>query len=138
MNDLAKITVWGILIELISLLAFIGIAHSSFANPGKDITYVVFFAAMAALLFVAVIKLSVRQLSLLAFFLSLGCELIQEILGFLFFPGLVKDLAFFSLDHLQAMILATVVFFGIFAGGLLTAFVLVKATKALKTVKAGR
>jgi uncharacterized membrane protein len=138
MNDLAKITAWGILIELVSLLAFIGIAQSSFADPGKDITYVVFVAAMAALLFVAVIKLPVRQLFWLALFLALGCYLIQVILGFLFFPGLVKDLVFFSLDHLEAMLLMTTRLFGIFAGGLLTAFILVKAAKALKIMKTGR
>ena len=138
MNDLAKITAWGIAIEFVSLLAFIGIAQSRFADPGKDITYVVFFAAMTALLFAAVMKLPVRQLFWLAFFLALGCHLVQVILGFLFFPGLVKDLAFFSLDHLKATVLSTVLFFGIFAGGLLTAYVLVKAARALKNRKAGQ
>jgi len=132
-KDLTKITAWGLLIELVSLLAFIGVAQSSFADPGKDIAYVVFFAAIAALLFAAVMKLPVRQLFWLALFLALGCHLVQVILGFLFFPGLVKDLAFFSLDHLKATVLSTVLFFGIFAGGLLAAFVLVKAAKALKT-----
>lgn len=137
-KDLTKITAWGLLIEFLALLAFVGVAKSSFADPGKDITYVVFGAAMAVLSIVAVIKLPVRQLFPLAFFLASEFVIIWHTLGFLFFPVLVKNWYFPSLDHLKATILATVQFLGIFTGGLLTAYLLVKAARTLKTRKASR
>jgi hypothetical protein len=116
MKPLGRYTIFGLLIEVAAILSFIGIARTALAFPGKQIIIVVFLIAIIALLFMAMRLLSFRNLMLLAAFLTIGFIATYQMLGFAFFPGLVKDIAPLSLEHLRTTgTIAILVFFGYIA-----------------------
>jgi hypothetical protein len=63
-----------------------------------------------------------RDLLLMAFVLSLGFIVIYNFLGFLFYPGLVKDLTPFSLDHLVRVCFFFAIIFTLHLGLVLIAY----------------
>ena len=103
MKALVQLTALGLLIWVVGLLSFIGIAKTDFAVPGKYITLGVFLIAMVQYLIAATELLSVWELVLLAVFLSVGSATIHNVLGFAFFPGLVKDVPPLSLHHFRGI-----------------------------------
>jgi hypothetical protein len=100
---LARLTALGLLIQVVALLSFIAIAKTGLAFPGKTITWSVFLVAMLVYLIEAVELLSVRELVFLAVSLSVGSTTVHQVLGFAFFPGLVKEVPLLSMQHLRAI-----------------------------------
>lgn len=111
MSNLFKLTIEGILIEVVALLSFIGIAKTSWDFPGKQVVIIMALIAIIALLMVAVARLSIRELFYLSAFLTISIVCIYQILGFFFFPGIVKDVVPFSWEHLTNIGLVTVLVF---------------------------
>jgi hypothetical protein len=110
--------VMGIVIETLAVLSFVGIAGTAFSVPGKQITVAVFLIAIIVLLVVSVRLFSLRLLVLLSAFLAIGATCVYQILGFAFFPGLVKDIASLSLEHFKTAGIVTLVIFCCYMGGI--------------------
>lgn len=100
MSNLSKYLTIGILIEAVAILIFIGISKTTLAVLGKQVTIITSLIVIIAFLIVAVKIFAIRELILLSFFLTIGAVVIHQILGYVFFPGIVKDITPFSLDHI--------------------------------------
>jgi len=108
----------GFVMQAIALLSFIAISQTPFAYPGKDIVWAASLLAMAALLDLAVLRLSLPELILLALFLSIGFVGILELLGFNLFPGLVKGTEPFTSTHLRKTASAVMYTFALYVAGI--------------------
>ena len=129
MSTLVRFTILGLLIEVVAILSFIGIARVALASPGKQITIIVFLILIIVLLVWAVRILSLKELVLFAVFLTIGFMAIYQILGFAFFPGLVKDIIPLSSEHLRTTGTLTII---VFAGYIGCIFVILAIKKIFK------
>jgi hypothetical protein len=127
--NLYKLTALGILVELFAILGFICVAKTTLADPGKQITLIVSGIAIVALLIVAVKLLSIRELISLSVFLTVGFIAVEQTLSLAFFPGLLKDVVPFSLEHFRITGTVTIIIFGSYMGGI---FLILAIKKLLK------
>ena len=111
MSNLFKLTLEGILIEVVAVLSFIGIAKTSWDFPGKQVVIIMALIAIIVFFIVAVARLSIRELFYLSAFLTIGIICIYQVLGFSFFPGIVKDVVPFSWEHLSNIGFVTLLVF---------------------------
>jgi len=97
------LTVAGSVISFASLLGFVLLASAN----GSQLRYLLMLfyvlATVGFFLFAARL-ISVYSLVILGSLVALLSVCIQQVLGFCCFPGLVKDLAPFGLDHLRTVI----------------------------------
>jgi hypothetical protein len=129
MSNLSKLAAFGILVELFAILGLIYIAKTTLADPGKQITIAIFLVVSITLLVIAVKSLSFKDAILFAFYLSIGFVGVYEMLGFAFFPGLVKDAMLFSLENFCAMGIMMILVFCGYMGGI---FLILAIKKLLK------
>lgn len=108
MRNLLKYLVIAFLIECFCLVGFVLVSKTSFANIGKYLFLILFVMAVAVVLAAATRILSMKKLFLLTIFLTISYALFYDILGFLLFPGLVKDIILFSFDHLIGFLLMSI------------------------------
>jgi hypothetical protein len=107
----------GIAIETFAVLSFVGIAGTQFSVPGKQIVVAVFLIAIIALLIASVRAFSLRLLVLLSAFLAVSATCVYQVLGFVFFTGLVKDITPLSLEHSKTTGTVTLLAFCCYMGG---------------------
>lgn len=99
-----------VLFSAISLLIFIALS----AIPG--IFPIILILLCGAIVFVfSKTSLGLSQLLLISLFSAIGFTIIWQFLGFLFFSGLVKDLIFGSVEHLQSLIILIMALFSFYA-----------------------
>lgn len=103
----------GLGLEVIGLLGFI--TTSKMAGPGvlKIMELVLSAILLISFFWFASRELTTRLLMLLATGISLGGTIMFQGLGFLFFPGLVKDVRFLTLEHLYGVLLIAILSLGI-------------------------
>ena len=107
-RKLGKIILIGIVIQNICLIAFIAFGKTGWDKLGKPLSiWAGIIYALALCSFVT--RLPRNQMIIFSGALSFAFVLIYEVFGFLFFPGLVKDLLPFSWEHFRASILLLVV-----------------------------
>jgi hypothetical protein len=98
---LAAIT--GLVVQGIGLGAFIVIANTPWASPGKQVVVVLTFVSMLVLLFFASKPYVFKRSVALSALLALGYLIAYHVLGAIFFPSLLKDMAIPSIEHLRAI-----------------------------------
>jgi hypothetical protein len=129
LKALVRFAIVGILLETISVLGFIVIGKTDLADPGKYLVVAAFACAMIAFLVLSVMRLSMKDLVWLPIALSVGLVVVLQVLGYTFFPGLVKGIDPFSIAHVMKVATATILILGVHV----TAIVLILAiTKLLK------
>lgn len=94
----------GIAIEAVGLLGFILLSKLPGSNLTKPTILILSVVSVAALLWVAARSLPFRSLVAIATGWTAGFIVVIQVLGFLFFPGLVKDVHFLSGAHLEAIL----------------------------------
>jgi hypothetical protein len=94
----------GFVIQAMGLGAFVAIADSTWALPGKQAVIVITFLLMAALLFFANRPYVFKRSVAVSILLALGYLGAYHLLGAIFFPGLFKDLQIPSVEHFWAIL----------------------------------
>jgi hypothetical protein len=116
MSNISKFLTIGILIEAVAILIFIGISKTTLAVLGKQVTIIASLIVIIIFLIAAVKIFAIRELLLLSTFLTIGAIVIQQILGYVFFPGIVKDIKPFSLDHVVRIGMSFILVLGSYVG----------------------
>ena len=98
MGQVVRLAIAGLIVQLFGFASFISIVRLDLA--GKEITVGLVLIATFILMIVAVSRLDLIKIILLAAFLAVSFTCIHQLLGFTLFPGLVKDIELFSPDHL--------------------------------------
>lgn len=93
----------GFIIQLTGLSAFILIARSGWASPGKQLVIVIVFILMTVLLAFANKPYVLQRSVILSALLALAYLVGYYVLGATLFPGLMKDLSILSVEDLQAV-----------------------------------
>jgi hypothetical protein len=86
------------------LVAFTLVCKTSWDVPGKYVVLGLFYLGAGLMLAIAGRRLTVGQLALMAVGISTGSTVVETILGFTIWPGLVKDLGFWSIDNLRGFV----------------------------------
>jgi len=137
MTALIQLGIAGFIIQAAGILCYLGIVHTAFDDPGKQITIGVYCVVIVGLFVAAVRQLSFKELVVLAVVLTMVFTAIYEVLGFAVFPGLVKDTVLFSRDHLEGLVAGAALLFAGYMGGLLIVLGLSKLWKTT-TSRPGR
>lgn len=98
----------GIVIETVGLLGFILLSKLPDSHLTKPTVLIFSGVSVIALIWVAARYLPFRSLVAIATGLTIGFIAVFQVLGFLFFPGLVKDVHFLSGAHLEAILALSV------------------------------
>lgn len=125
MSAMIQLVAAGLVVEVLGVIGFVVVAGTTFAVPGKTIALALFCIAMLALLSLAESRFKFGRLIQFAAFMAIGVVAVYQALGFLRFPGLVKDVELFSAEHLRISFVALVVSFLACLGGIF----LVRGTK---------
>ncbi len=95
----------GAFIDAISIIIFVYFSKQNCSELTKDLVIIFFVLSKIILFITANIFLSLKSNIVLSFFLALASVIVYEIIGFVFFRGLVKDLILFSIAHLRTTIM---------------------------------
>ena len=90
----------GIIIETLAILSFICIAKTEFVIFGKQLVATIFLVFMSIFLAILVRLFPIKPLIISGAIFAIGSGIIIQMLGFYFFPGLVKDVVLISFDNL--------------------------------------
>lgn len=120
----------GIVLESISISLFIIAAKLETSFNYKIIVLLFYFISLVFFFIKVTFKtFRFRDIIFLSFVLSFGFIIAYSLLGFLFYPGLVKDLAPFSFDHLIRVSLFFAIIFVFHIGLVLIAYTVKKFLK---------
>lgn len=119
-SKLLQFTGLGILIEGLAILAFAFVARTDWLAAGKQVVLIFFLVLISFLIIRASAALSITKLIWLSIFLSFGGVFVFELIGFTVFPGLVKDVTPFSLEHMKGAILLLMLVFICYVTGIFT------------------
>lgn len=120
MQRIGATVVLGCAVQLGFVLGWVSIGRQGAGPFVKLGLAALFVVASMAVLYRLASGAVWRHLLICCVWLALGSVLVYQLLGFTMFPGLVKDLEVFSLDHLRTSL--TVFVLG-FIGYLLLSFV---------------
>jgi len=119
MGQVIRLWIAGFMIQLFGFVSFLGIAQTVVGEPEKQATIILFCISTFILLAIAVYKLVLKMLMLLAALLALSFTCTYHLLGFTLFGGLVKDIKLFSPNHLIGLAEGMSLLFGAYALGML-------------------
>jgi hypothetical protein len=120
MQRIGTAVVLGCAVQLAFVLGWVSMGRQNAGPLVKVGLAGLFIVASMAVLYRLASSPSWRHLLIGCVWLAFGSVLVYQLLGFTMFPGLVKDLELFSLDHLSTSL--TVFVLG-FLGYLLLSFV---------------
>lgn len=104
MKKIIVLSFIGALIDIVSINMFVYFSNQNCSELTKDFVIIFFVLSKIILFFIANIFLSLKSNIFLSFLLALVSVIVYEIIGFVYFRGLVKDLILFSIAHLRATI----------------------------------
>ena len=115
-GQIVKYVIMGLALECFGCLVFILISsRTSLGRVGKPVIVTTTVIGILLLLVFAARNQKLKSLLLLSLLLAFGYSLFETIIGFLWFPGIVKDIEFLSLSHLIGFAIWTTVLFVIHA-----------------------
>ena len=112
MSSYVKWTLIGIATECVAFLSFIFVARTPWGSWGKFVCIVIFFCSTLAFLGYVARSMEPKELIRMGAHIGAGVVIFIQIVGFSFFPGIIKDATFLSLFHLE---LIGIQFFSLFA-----------------------
>ncbi len=104
----------GFVIQAIGLYAFVIIADSAWASPGKDLVMATTFFSMATLLLFANRPYTVKRAMAISALLAAGYLVAHSLLAITLFAGLLKDIPVPSGRYFQAIAEIFAVLFGLY------------------------
>lgn len=107
MKKIILLTFIGAFIDIVSIILFIHFSNQNYSELTKEFVIIFFVLSKIILVFMANIFFTLKSKIALSFLLALVSVVVYEIIGFVFFKGLVKDLILFSFAHIYA----TIIFF---------------------------
>lgn len=96
---MGKIVSYFSLLEVIGLLGFIFVSRY---QVGGEYRYLVLLIALVAIIYVAYLRVGVisyKEIIYISIAVSAVFVVVVQFLGFTFYPGLVKDIDFFSVEN---------------------------------------
>jgi len=101
-------------VEAMSLSGYVLGSKSEYADFFKPAVVLLFAILMFLLLWLAAVKLPKRWIVALCVLLSIGGVVVLQAFGYFFYPGLIKDVQFFSVDYLLLTLRSfSAIFFGL-------------------------
>ncbi len=101
MGQVIRLAIIGFVIQFIGMASFMSVAQTATHEPGKKITMSLFFIATLILLIVAVFRLNLIKLLLLALLLAVSFLCAWYLLGLTLFPGLLMKILPLSIQDLS-------------------------------------
>jgi len=113
-----------VILEALAILSFICIAKTEIATLGKQIVITFFLISMCVLLAILVRLFSIRPLIVIGVIFAIGSGMVIQMLGFYFFPGLIKDVVITSFDNLWRIGVIVMLHFFCYLIGVFTMIIL--------------
>jgi len=108
MRSFISIAGMGSLVQCLSLLLFVGLARGAGATATWPISAGVFFLGTVGTVRVASSTMSFYRLVVVSVTVAFVFLLFYQVIGFLAYPGLVKDAEFLSLEHVTRTLLVLI------------------------------
>lgn len=118
MKHFLKFLLFGLFIECASYLCYIMASKTAFKATFKYLFIWLFLSGMLVTFIISVRVLNKKKLLLLISFLTFGFSIFYSIIGFLWFPGLLKDLdfaSFYYFSEISRQMIIVFTFYGLLA-----------------------
>lgn len=111
MKKSIRLFVFGVVAQTVGIVGFPIVAGSSMGGTAKPILLLLVAGSLLSLLYQIVQQLKFAQALLLTIGFAIAAVSAHQLLGFLVYPGLVKDIEWMSPEHawLTLIVFATVV-----------------------------
>jgi hypothetical protein len=114
MATFLQLLVAGTIAQFAALYLFVQVAKTGWASAGKPVIIAAFAVAMATIVWKAVRSFKVSTLALLCVGLTVAGVAALQMLGFLVYPGLVKDVDFASSENAKLVLVQVATIFVVF------------------------